>query len=251
MLKIGKRDLQHSNFQTIRFVMILSVIVSFLLSIAATQLKSMQIFNIELDKKKNILKSIGLDSSDLDSEKIIYEYNNKIKEVVINKDGSINSTVNFNNLVPIENKATGEVNYFIEDEEFLPAYISSNPEAFIFPISGKGLWGTLYGYFALSDDYDTVKGITFYDHKETPGLGGEVEKKWFQDNFIGKKIYNDYNHLVSITVVKGKVRDVITGNGIKHAVDGISGATITSKGLTTFLKRDLNRYENFFKKKRK
>ena len=84
MLKIGKRDLQHSNFQTIRFVMILSVIVSFLLSIAATQLKSMQIFNIELDKKKNILKSIGLDSSDLDSEKIIYEYNNKIKEVVIN-----------------------------------------------------------------------------------------------------------------------------------------------------------------------
>ena len=63
------------------------------------------------------------------------------------------------------------------------------------------MWGTLYGYFALSDDYDTVKGITFYDHKETPGLGGEVEKKWFQDNFIGKKIYNDYDDLVSITVV--------------------------------------------------
>ena len=238
--------MQHSNFQTIRFVVILSVVVSFLLSIAATQLKSFQDFNVELDKKKNILKSIGLDLSALEPNQIINEYNNKIKEVIITLDGKINSSIDFNELILNENKATGEIKYFIDNQEYLTAYISSSPEAIILPISGKGLWGTLYGYFALSSDYNTVMGITFYDHKETPGLGGEVEKKWFQDNFIGKKIFNNLGELISITVVKGKVDDIYSGDQIQHGVDGISGATITSNGVTTFLKRDLNKYKNYF-----
>ena len=76
--------------------------------------------------------------------------------------------------------------------------------------------------------------------------GGEVEKKWFQDNFIGKKIFNNLGELMSITVVKGKVGDVYSGDQIQHGVDGISGATITSNGVTTFLKRDLNKYKNYF-----
>ena len=110
------------------------------------------------------------------------------------------------------------------------------------PISGKGLWSTLYGYFALEMDMKTVKGITFYKHGETPGLGAEVEKKWFQNNFIGKKIFDENSNLVSITVYKGSSGDDI------HGVDGISGATVTSNGVTNFLKSILNNYKPYLER---
>ena len=108
------------------------------------------------------------------------------------------------------------------------------------------MWSTLYGFFALEPDGITVKGITFYAHKETPGLGGEVDKPWFQKNFIGKKIINDNGELISIKVVKGKANPESP-----YEVDGISGATITSKGLENFLADDLKKYEKFFKNIRK
>ena len=75
------------------------------------------------------------------------------------------------------------------------------------PIEGKGLWGTMYGYFAIEPDAVTVKGITFYRHKETPGLGGEVDKEWFKNNFIGKRLVDNDGKLVSIEVIKGFVSD--------------------------------------------
>jgi Na+-transporting NADH:ubiquinone oxidoreductase subunit C len=141
-----------------------------------------------------------------------------------------------------ENKMTGESIFTYQGKDYLPIFKSSLPETTIIPISGKGLWSTLFGYFALDSDFNTVKGITFYDHKETPGLGGEVDKGWFQNNFIGKKIKDDKGNLVSVQVVKGK-----SGNNI-HGVDGISGATITSRGVTDFLLRDLKKYAPYFNK---
>ena len=87
-----------------------------------------------------------------------------------------------------------------------------------------------------------MKGITFYNHGETPGLGAEIEKDWFQNNFLGKKIKDLSGKLVSIEVVKGKSGDNI------HAVDGISGATITSRGVTDLLKHDLEKYSVYLNK---
>ncbi|MBT6865923.1 MAG: NADH:ubiquinone reductase (Na(+)-transporting) subunit C, partial [Candidatus Marinimicrobia bacterium] len=113
------------------------------------------------------------------------------------------------------------------------------------PIAGKGLWSTLYGYFAVEPDGRTVKGITFYKHGETPGLGGEIEKDWFQKNFIGKQFVNEKNELLGIQIIKGKVQS--DDKEAYHKVDGISGATMTGKGLEYFLKDDLSKYEPFFK----
>ena len=108
------------------------------------------------------------------------------------------------------------------------------------------MWSTLYGFFAIEPDGRTVKGITFYKHKETPGLGGEVDKEWFQNNFIGKKFVDQNDNLVGIKVLKGKVdRNSSTAY---YKVDGISGATITSKGLEKFLLDDLKKYDPFFQK---
>jgi len=226
-------------------------VISLLLALTSTQLKVRQEVNIEVDKKKNILKSIGRDLSLMKDDEIIAEYKNNISNIIINLNGDVVDNIASKSLESIQYKSTGEVKYFLNNIEYLLAYKSSNPEAFIIPISGKGLWSTLFGYFALEMDLNTVLGITFYKHKETPGLGGEVEKKWFQNNFVGKKIFNQTGELVSIDVVKGKVNDIYSGEALNHGVDGISGATITSKGLSNFLKRDLLKYEQYLKNNRK
>tara|TARA_Y100000590_G_scaffold456154_1_gene606176 strand:+ start:284 stop:1018 length:735 start_codon:yes stop_codon:yes gene_type:complete len=242
--------LQHSNSHTIKFILLLTIVVSFLLSITSTQLAYLQKKNVDIDRKKNLLKSIGIDVSDFDSEKILREYNIRISDVIIHLNGEIATNIKFEDLDLIENKATGGINYFKNEKEYLPLYSSSNPLAIIVPISGKGLWSTLYGYIALEPDFNTIKGITFYKHGETPGLGGEVEKEWFQANFVGKKIYNLEEELISVAVVKGKASDVLADADLAHGVDGISGATITSNGVTEFLRRDLNRYKQYFKRNR-
>ena len=126
-------------------------------------------------------------------------------------------------------------------------FYHSSKEVYVIPISGKGLWSTLFGFIALDRDKNTVKGITFYKHKETPGLGGEVDKMWFQNNFVGKKIFNTNDNLVSVKVMKGSA-SVLSQEMQQHAVDGITGATITSNGLTNFLLADLTRYEGFLRK---
>ena len=125
------------------------------------------------------------------------------------------------------------------------------------PIAGKGLWSTIFGYIALNPDTDSVLGIQFYKHGETPGLGGEVEKKWFTDNFVNhplkqqngeiqyipKKIRDKSGKIVSIKVVKGGVDYSESNTSSIHQVDGISGATVTADGVTDFLLEDLLRYE--------
>lgn len=124
-------------------------------------------------------------------------------------------------------------------------------EAYIVPIEGNGLWGMMYGYIALKPDLNTVSGIRFYKHVETPGLGGEAEKPWFTSGFIGKKILDASGSLKSVTVFKGKANEKFSGEELDHYVDGISGATITSKSITKFLKDSLAKYEPYFQTLRK
>ena len=224
----------------------MAIMSSSILSITYTMLKDRQDINIEIDMKKNILKSLGTLTDEMSSEEIINRYEDIIDEIVIDMSGNIVNNINVSELVQEEDKSSGEIRYMFDSRRYLPAYTSQDSSAFIIPISGKGLWSTLYGYFAISNlNYSSVKGITFYKHGETPGLGAEVEEDWFQNQFkasAGKEIFNIKGELVSINVIKGKI------NNVKHEVDGISGATITSNGVTSFLYRDLNNYKVFFAK---
>jgi len=224
--------------------MSLSIFAAFLLALTATSLKDKQEYNVEVDRKKNVLKCAGVDVSILKSDEIIIAYKNVIREKVLSEKGEI-VNIAYTELENSEDKSTGQISYFNSGEKYLPLFeyqASGKLNAYILPISGKGLWSTLYGYFALDQDLNTVKGITFYKHGETPGLGGEIEKKWFQENFINKTIFDENDNLVSITVAKG----IASGKNLNHKVDGMSGATITGSGLTTFLKADLKRYIPFF-----
>ncbi len=117
-------------------------------------------------------------------------------------------------------------------------------ETIIVPIKGYGLWGTLYGYLALEADANTVVGLSYYDHKETPGLGGEVDNPRWKALWEGKKIY-DRNNDVAISVAKGAVDS--NDPNLMYKVDGLAGATLTSRGVDLMFKYWLgkNGYEEF------
>jgi Na+-transporting NADH:ubiquinone oxidoreductase subunit C len=238
----------HSDFQTYRFVMSLSLFAAFLLALTATNLKDKQDYNIEVDRKKNVLKCAGVDVSKLESDEVIKTYKNIISEKVLSEEGDL-INIPHTELKNSEDKSTGQIYYLNSEKKYLPLFehqANGKLNAYILPISGKGLWSTLYGYIALDQDLNTVKGITFYKHGETPGLGGEVEKEWFQNNFINKTIFDEKDNLVSIIVAKG----IASGKNLNHKVDGMSGATMTGTGLTTFLKADLKRYLPFINKQK-
>ena len=229
----------HSNSYTIIFTSIVTIILGFFLSVLAGSLGATQKANIDNDIKKNILVSLGYKPANNNlwtSDYIQEVFDNNIDAFVMDKNGK--RTLEDPRSIDTEN-----------DIENLPIYVNrieGQIDGYSIPISCKGLWSTLLGYFAIEPEGSTAKGITFYSHKETPGLGGEVDKEWFQHNFIGKKFINDNGELVGIKVKKGKADP-----NSPYEVDGISGATVTSKGLEIFLLDDLRKYDPFFKKIRK
>ena len=243
--------MQHNKSYTFLFVSSITIIASLFLATAYTQLKDKQDYNVELDRKKNILGCLGLDVDSYSMDDIINAYEERIEGIVSTLDGEKIENVKIEDLITITDGSNGQSNYMFEERQYIPIYHAPDSQVYIFPISGKGLWSTLYGYFALENDFNTVKGITFYKHKETAGLGGEIEKPWFRNNFEGKHIFSKEGELISIKVTKGKVRDVLNERDWAHAVDGISGATITSNGVTNLLHRELIRYHPFIKKKYK
>ena len=230
-----------SNTYTLVFTSIVTIVLGFFLALAADGLRDLQDLNVENDMRKNILLSLGFKpgaETPWTSEDIQKLFEENIEALVLDASGQRTE------------KDPKEIDTE-KDLEFLPIYlkkIGDEVGGYAIPIAGKGLWSTLYGYFAIEPDGRTVMGITFYKHGETPGLGGEVDKVWFQQNFIGKRFVDENDQLLGIHVIKGKVQS--DDQEAYHKVDGISGATMTGKGLEYFLKDDLAKYEPFFKQVR-
>ena len=230
-----------SNTYTLVFTSIVTIVLGFFLALAADWLRDLQDLNVENDMRKNILLSLGFKpgaETPWTSDDIQKLFEENIEALVLDASGQRTE------------KDPKEIDSE-KNVEFLPIYlkkIGDDVGGYAIPIAGKGLWSTLYGYFAIEPDGRTVKGITFYKHGETPGLGGEVDKPWFQQNFSGKRFVDENDHLLGIHVIKGKVES--DDQEAYHKVDGISGATMTGKGLEYFLKDDLVKYEPFFKQVR-
>jgi Na+-transporting NADH:ubiquinone oxidoreductase subunit C len=227
----------HSNRYTLFFVFIITVVLGTLLSVTKENLKLKQEDNLRADVNKTILRSLDFSEEEdnpWSNEKVEEIFNNSIVGLCVDSEGN-----------KIDNIVLEEID-IEKDIERLPVYlkvIDDELQGVALPVAGKGLWSTLFGYIALAPDLDTVLGIQFYKHGETPGLGGEVEKEWFTNNFVGKKIRNVEGEIIGIKVLKGKVDD--SKEDAIHQVDGISGATVTSNGVTIFLKDDLKRYEAY------
>ena len=225
----------NKNSYTFGFAAIMVIIVAALLSSAAIGLKPFQDRNVELEKKQNILSSVGI-QIDRDGAEALYSQYIKSELVLNNKGKEVEGSA-FDIDLGAEVKKSA-------DEQVLPLYISEvdGKTRYIIPLRGKGLWGPIWGFISLEDDLNSVFGAVF-DHKgETPGLGAEINKPFFQDPFSGKTIFEGDN-FTSITVIKGGAAE-----GDMHGVDAISGGTITSDGVSDMVKERLSMYLPYFNK---
>jgi Na+-transporting NADH:ubiquinone oxidoreductase subunit C len=230
---------EFSNRYIFIFSAVMVIAVATLLSLAATLLQPRQQKNLELEKKKSMLESIGVLSTHETTETLFDKF---IKEsFVLNSKGEVVDGIDaFNVVLNIEQKKPLE-------QQYLPVFNATPDDGemiIILPVEGKGLWGPVYGYVSLKSDMNTIYGVTF-DHKgETPGLGAEINSTPFESMFINKKLY-EADKFVSIGVLKGG-----TKSDDPHNVDAISGGTITSKGLEKMLLDCIVKYNDYLLKNR-
>ena len=199
----------NSNSYIIIYSAVLVIIVAFLLAFVFQALKPMQDANVALDVKKQILYSLNIRG--LDGEEAEAKYKEVVKEEI---------------------EAEG-LKYFACEIDGQPKYV--------FPLKGMGLWGGISGFLSVNDDLNTVYGAYFNHESETAGLGAEIkDSQAWQEKFQGKKIF-DANGAVALSVVK-KVDNPDT------QVDCVTGATLTSNGVSDMLRDCMKQYMNLLKK---
>ncbi len=221
-------DSTASQVKSVAFTAAVALVCSLLLTGAATGLKDRKLRNVAVDRQKNILKSVGLIDPEqaLTVAQIEQRYRENIRCTAVDGTGTIVGSA--------EDPDTMPVCFFVKDGQ---------PAAYILPVASRGLWGKIHGYMAIENDGQTVAGFSVYSHNETPGLGGEIEKPWFQENFVGKKIVDSSGDFAPVAIAKGKVAEAIPEDRQANYVDGISGATLTGKYLTGGLQALLMQYE--------
>ncbi len=202
----------NSNVYTFVYMTIVVIIVAVLLALANQALKPRQDANILLDKQKQILGALKVDYSQADPAEVYYTL--------------VQDTLKYENAEVYVANLNGAVKY-------------------VLPLEGKGLWGGIGGYLALDEDKNTIYGVNFNHESETPGLGAKIVDMPFRAQFEGKHIRNAEGQVVSVAVLKAGTR----AEG-QEQVDAISGATITSTGVSTMLNEELvNNYVEFLNEK--
>ncbi len=228
--------------KTLLVTVLLCLVCSVVVSTVAVGLKPQQVFNREFDMRKNILEVAGLYRPGEPAERL---FKNIEARVIKLDDGS------FTDIDPVafdmrraardpEQSAalssSADIAHINRRPHHATVYLVRNDgelDKVILPISGYGLWSTLYGFLALEEDGETVYGLQFYEHRETPGLGGEVDNPKWQRLWRGKRLYGG-GEQPRLAVVKGRV--VAGDSGADYKVDGLSGATLTSRGVSNMIR---------------
>ena len=229
---------RNGNTYTVLYAAVMVIVVATLLATASMSLKSRQVRNIEIEKKQSILASVNIQSTVANAEQLYAE--KIVKEYIVNVKGEQVEGDAFNTDLKKERAKP-------HSEMLLPVFECQTDDGlkYVLPLRGTGLWGPIWGFISVNDDMNTIYGANFGHQGETPGLGAEIATLAFQKQFMGKKIFDENGKLVSITVAK-----VGQEAPIEHKVDGISGGTITSKGLQKMLLDDFTSYEEFLQKKK-
>ncbi len=221
----------------------LCLVCSVVVSSAAVLLKPLQLENAALDRKRNIVEVAGLLGSDGDIETAFQ----RVEPRVVNfetgefaqdidpakydqrkaaKDPKRSEALSKDeDIASIGRRARYSTVYFVREGDAI--------RQVILPVHGYGLWSTLYGFLALEGDFRTIAGLKFYDHAETPGLGGEVDNPSWRQKWDGKVAFDENGNAV-IEVIKGVVDQ--SRSGAEHRVDGLAGATLTTRGVDNLLK---------------
>lgn len=233
--------------------LVLCIVCSLLVSTAAVSLNDVQSRNKLLDRQRNIVEAAGLkkESGEFAAKEIIDMFSDGTIEAKIvdlqtgeyvtdnaiasdsfderkaAKDGSMNAQITSKFRIGIAKREKYTWVYLVKDKQ-------GNLEQVVLPIYGKGLWSTMYGFVALKSDLKTINGLTYYEHGETPGLGGEVENPKWKKQWQGKQIWRGEptDAMLAVGVSKGGT----TVENKPYMVDGLSGATITSRGVDSMIK---------------
>jgi Na+-transporting NADH:ubiquinone oxidoreductase subunit C len=241
----------NSVANTLKVALLLCAVCSVVISGAAVLLKPLQTQNQILDKNRNILIAAGLFdpavNTNADVQSMFQRFNARIVDLDNGRFLSEEEAqrlglnpVTYNETAARNDPALSDALSGTDDTakirrrvKYATVYTIDNPdgsfESVVLPVSGYGLWGIMYGYLALEGDGNTILGIGFYDHKETPGLGGEISNPRWQAQWPGKQVYSDGNSQeVAFEVVKG-------GGQGANQVDALSGATLTSRGVENMI----------------
>jgi Na+-transporting NADH:ubiquinone oxidoreductase subunit C len=238
--------MRHENTYIVLFAAAVCLVCSVIVATASVGLRARQDVNRVLDRQKKVLTVAGLidEGEDVEASRVaeLFEKNIQAKVVELSS-GEVDPDVD---------PASFDQRKALKDPEMSrPAPPNSaglrrvpndglvylvkpgnEVEKIIIPIEGKGLWSTLYGFLALAPDTTTVEGIIFYEHGETPGLGGEVDNPSWKSLWQGRQAYDD-SWKPAISVVKGAAGPPADD---PYHVDGISGATITSRGVSELVR---------------
>lgn len=225
-------------------VLILAFVCSALVAGTAVGLRPMQEANRLLDQKKNILYAAGL----FEQGKSVDELFSSIKTKVVDLESGLYVPAeeidpqSYDQSQAAQSTDKGALLSRDEDQAGLHrlekyslvylVYEGDKLSQVVLPVRGKGLWSTMYAYVAIDLDLNTIHGISFYEHGETPGLGGEIENKKWQDGWQGKKLYGPDGNM-DLRVVKGKAD--LSGEQGAYQVDGLSGATLTADGVSRLM----------------
>ncbi|MDR2936039.1 MAG: NADH:ubiquinone reductase (Na(+)-transporting) subunit C [Rikenellaceae bacterium] len=240
---------KNSNAYIIAYASVLVIIVAALLAYASVSLQDRQNENVRVEKMGDILRSIG-QGMDADKAPDKYVYINEQYAKYITRSYTVNTAGEVTegtdpfaialNLKELYDAPAGRRN--------LPIFESKDDGGkvlYIIPVWGSGLWGPIWGYVALESDFDTIHGAIF-DHKgETPGLGAEIATPTFYAQYKGKALFEG-DEMVCVTALKGSG----TSAGNPHAVDAISGGTITSRAVEKMLRDCMTDYAVYFEKMR-
>jgi len=222
--------MQKDDLNTLKFAGIVCLVCSMALAGVQGALRGKQETNKVIDGQINVLKAL---SPDFDPEGNPLEEGKRDEYFVVGKVPKEFIPAYFDQYVETEevdlgDGKTGTVYSLKKDDQLVSV---------AFPAEGKGLWSTVHSYVGLEPDLATVRGVTFFDHGETPGLGGECSKPWFQRNFRGKKLWSD-GAAVKLVIAKGAADPETEFN-----VDGMSGATITGNGIEKFVNKTFQQYD--------
>ena len=242
--------MQQSNTYIIIFTAVMTVIVGGLLSLTSQGLAPAQKKSIELDTKTQILSSV-MDREQLSKMKpdeILSMYNERIASLVVDINGQIIEKDEKGKDMVAEEVSILKNYKKDPSERQYPVFKYMNEsdlnkvDAYIIPIYGAGLWNAIWGYVALESDLNTITGASFDHTGETPGLGARITSPEIQNRYVGKKILSDNGEIISVNMVKGEGNEGLN----EHQVDGMSGATITGRGVNDMLKAYLSHYESYF-----
>ncbi|WP_127124182.1 NADH:ubiquinone reductase (Na(+)-transporting) subunit C [Chryseotalea sanaruensis] len=233
--------MRQSNLYIVMYAAILTVVCGGLLAFASESLKEKQQENIALEQKENILSTVMVLKDEDNASEI---YNKRVKAFVVDYSGNV-----------VEGKRATDIDVVAEykkpaKERLLPVYEfrsetdSNKIENVVLPLHGFGLWDRIWGYVALQADFNTIQGMVFQHKGETPGLGARIASEEIQDRYKGKEVFEG-EQIASVEMMKGEGNDYASQ---EHKVDGMSGATLTAKGVNNMLKDYLVCYENYIKK---